>query len=78
MDDLKQLKLVKKHLHRHVITVLCAGYFSDGKAQKLCKNAVRAYGNHADPVRGLLRSADISREMLSVWHFSLIWLSGSC
>ena len=51
MDDLKQLKLVKKHLHRHVITVLCAGYFSDGEAEKFCKNAVRAHGNHADPVR---------------------------
>ena len=51
MDDLKQLKACKKHLHRHVITVLCAGYFSDGKAQKLCKNAVRAHGNHADSVR---------------------------
>lgn len=26
----------------------------------------------------LLRSADISREMLFVWHFSSIWLSESC
>ena len=52
MDDLKQLKLVK-NIYIVMSLLFCVlGIFLIGKAQKLCKNAVRAYGNHADPVRG--------------------------
>ena len=51
MDDLKQLKLVK-NIYIVMSLLFCVlGIFLMAKAQKLCKNAVRAHGNHADPVR---------------------------
>ena len=77
MDDLKQLKLVK-NIYIVMSLLFCVlGIFLMAKPKSSVKMLCMLMGIMLI-LYGALRSADISQEMLFVWHFSLIWLSGSC
>ena len=51
MDDLKQLKLVKSIYIVMSLLFCVLGIFLMARPKSSVKIAVRAYGNHADPVR---------------------------